>query len=72
MCLNYQGATVACQVELSNLSKELLQQYFAKLPFEKSIFVYPQNLWITLWADQLIRYSMWRGVRDFVSLPIFY
>jgi hypothetical protein len=39
MCLNYQGATVACRIDLSNLSKDLLQHYFVKLPFEKSISV---------------------------------
>src|SRR5450759_3064454 len=49
MCLNYQAATLACRTELSNLSQDLLQHYFAKLPFEKSISVYSQNLWITLW-----------------------
>ncbi|MDP1996663.1 MAG: hypothetical protein Q8J90_05660, partial [Gallionella sp.] len=44
-----EGATVACHTELSNIYQGLLQQSFANLPFEKSISVYPQNLWITLW-----------------------
>ena len=65
-------ATVACHVELSNLSHESLQQYFAKLPFEKSILVYAQNLWTTLWIVLRDGTLTWRNVRDFVTLPIFY
>jgi hypothetical protein len=41
MCLNYQGATVACHIELSNLSQELLQQYLANLPLDKEYFRLP-------------------------------
>ena len=43
MCLNYQGATVSCRIELSNLSQDLHQHYFANLPFEKSISVLLTN-----------------------------
>jgi len=41
MCLNYQGATVACHTELSNLSQELLQQYLANLPLDIEYFCLP-------------------------------
>jgi hypothetical protein len=71
MCLNYQGATVACRTQLSNLSQDLLQHYFAKVPFEKSISVYSQKLWITLWMTLRDSPLTWRGARDFVTLPIF-
>ena len=72
MRLKFQAATVACHTELSNISQKLLQQYFAKSPFEKSISVYPQNLWITLWMNHVDAALMWRGIRIFVTLPIFY
>jgi hypothetical protein len=66
-----EGATVACHNELSNLSQDLLQHSFANAPFEKSISVYPQKLWITL----LIASSNSRltrcGEKDFVTLLIF-
>jgi hypothetical protein len=71
MCLNYQAATVACRTELSNLSQDLLQHYFAKLPFEKSISVYSQNLWVTLWMTPVDSPLTWRGAWSFVTLPIF-
>jgi hypothetical protein len=57
---------------LSKISQVFLEQYFANMPFEKSIFVYPQNLWITLWMALLYGALIWRGVRGFVTLLIFY
>jgi hypothetical protein len=71
MCLNYQGATVACRIKLSNLSQDLLQHCFVKLPFEKSISVYSQILWITLWMVPRNSPLTSRGARDFIKLPIF-
>ena len=69
---NSEGATVACHTELSNLSQDSLKQYFAKLPFEKTILVYSQILWITLWTVLRDSALKWRGIRDFIILPIFY
>ena len=69
---NSEAATVACHTRLSNHSQDLLEGYLAKLPFEKKIFDYSQNLWITLWMLSRDRAGMWRGARRFVSLPIFY
>jgi hypothetical protein len=66
-----EAATVACRIQLSNLSQDLLQHYFVKLPFEKSIFVYSQILWITLWMTLGNSPLTWRGARDFITLPIF-
>ena len=66
-----EGATVACHTELSNISQGLLQQNFANLPFEKSISVYPQNLWITLWVISNSYPLTWRCIRVFLTLPIF-
>jgi hypothetical protein len=68
---SFEVATVACRTELSNLSQDLHQHYFAKLPFEKSISVYSQNLWVTLWMTLGDSPLTWRGTRDFVTLPIF-
>ncbi|OFZ66537.1 MAG: hypothetical protein A2V79_03865 [Betaproteobacteria bacterium RBG_16_56_24] len=65
-------ATVACHIQLSNLSQDSLKHCFANLPFEKSIFVYSQNLWTTLLMVLHDSALMWRGIRDFVTLPIFY
>jgi len=66
-----EGATVTCRTELSNISQGLLQLNFANLPFEKSIFVYPQNLWITLWMIASDNLLTWRCIRTFLTLPIF-
>jgi hypothetical protein len=71
MCLNKQVATVACRKDLSNLSQDLLQHSFANVPFEKSISVYSQKLWITLWMTRGHNPLTWRGAKDFVTLPIF-
>jgi hypothetical protein len=71
MCLNYQAATVACRNDLSNLSQVLLQHSFANVPFEKSISVYSQKLWITLWMMLRDGSLTWRGARSFITLPNF-
>ena len=39
--------------------------------FEKSIYSYSQNLWITLWGILGYNPITWRGIRLFVTLPIF-
>ena len=67
----FEAATVACRSELSNISHDLLQLYFANPPFEKGIFVYPQNLWITLWMTLGDGRLTRRNVRVFLALPIF-
>jgi hypothetical protein len=64
-------ATVACCSQLSNISHESLQQYFAKLPFEKSISVYSQNLWISLWINPVDGTLKWRGVWILLTPLIF-
>jgi len=66
-----EGATVAGCSELSNISNESLQQNFAKLPFEKNILYYSQNLWISLWMKPVDGTSKWRGIRIFVTPLIF-
>jgi hypothetical protein len=71
MCLNYQGATVACDSRLSNISHLLREEFLANSPFEKGISVYPQNLWITLWMNRGGLALKWRGLSVFVTLPIF-
>jgi hypothetical protein len=71
MCLNYQAATVTCRTQLSKISQVLSQHSCAKLPFEKSISVYSQNLWITLWMNAGGKALKWRAIRLFVALPIF-
>ncbi|OGT10088.1 MAG: hypothetical protein A3J49_09735 [Gallionellales bacterium RIFCSPHIGHO2_02_FULL_57_16] len=68
----YEVATVACHTELSNLSQDLLKLYFANTPFEKSIFVYSQNLWTTLWMVLRDSTLKWRGIWVLVAPLIFY
>jgi len=69
---SFEGATLACCSQLSNISHELLQQQFAKLPFEKSILFYSQKLWISLWMIHLDSPLKWRGVKVFVIPLNFY
>jgi len=68
---NFETATVACHTELSNISQVLLQLYFANPPLEKSISVYPQNLWITLWMNRMFGTLKYREIRVSLILPIF-
>jgi hypothetical protein len=49
---------------LSNHSQDLLHHSWAKLPFEKSISVYSQNLWVTLWMSLSDSPLTWRGTMD--------
>ena len=69
--LSGRNCNVSHPVE-QDFSEFFLNEYFANLPFEKSIFVYPQNLWITLWMTFRNSALMWRGIRNLVTLPIFY
>jgi len=68
---NNHAATLAHRAELNNVSKSCASIFLLNWPFEKSIFAYPQNLWITLWMDYVIAALKWRNIRIVVTLPIF-
>ncbi|HEY0665197.1 MAG TPA: hypothetical protein VGD24_03945 [Gallionella sp.] len=56
---------------MSNISHVPSEDILAKLPFEKGISVYSQNLWITLWVIRGGVGLKRRGLSVFVTLLIF-